>query len=1753
MADDINYQLILTKLEEKLKKYRQWNDTVKVRLINTDIQQLKAYLAHQRATPPNLSRWIRVEDYDRAAISQEQHEVLTGAQTPARAEEPVQAPEESAAPVEPTVDAEPEIAPAAPPVDLWAAARPDWQAVTEGMNTELVPAVQVEEQDETPGDLIFNSADETTEQADSIPVAEDEPAQMVGEAEKKAVEETTGFEDTVTEEVPVAEQFAQAEIVEEAASVVEAAAEPAAAADEVEPEDLNSTFFEPQEPEAIGEVEVTVAESQLEAQPTPEPAYAAPVEPPIEESTQGMASDAEIAAEAAFSGRSDERFQEEIRRIDELKTGNDEGLSEALGICERLLNLEGLSEATRLQLAGQKREVEEERDRRYAGWMEKGRAARKANELDEARKAFSAAYYLTRSEEASNALAELNRQVERKGNETAIRALEYELSIRTDIARLEKAVREAEASWVNGQLPDQLVEPMRKAREAFNNLRAQMGQITTSASLGDLSAAKDAVTKIENLMYGEVKHETFLDPLRGLISIQEALSDGNHRWEDRSREFVSDTHAKVQKSLEDRPDQPEIAESILNLRLFVNGDPTKPQPIHPSVIADLEVDKKNVEEKLAQKRQAQQKVADAGMAANPVEGFRLLLDARDDFPHLSGLDQRLARGWQQALDYLLARIKEKSSNAAWEKDHFNFPAARQALGEAQGLIASWPGKDQPAELKAQSESGTDLAAEITADEYKFKEFNVRYEKVKALEADGRIDEALELLEGLLEDEKYSSDERYKQYTRQDLRALNKKLNASKSAAEKLVLARKAEQEQDWEEARDLTEGLSDPEARDLHQKAADELDILEADRLLHEDQVQPAKKLLDALVNRRPGLRERLQAALEKIRLAVEVTPALQPFYDQAERDARKKGVTEQAGALRKFRHLGGKPLDGEHIPPAWPVYQLSLLTAPARERAAMLADQMRAEFLKGLMEFAAQYQGSQVEPDPQALRVRADQARALREALLLQTEEERAAARWIELKHGMAEAAAIGSTGAWDKAVEMWEELDLIYPLTPLVQEGLQRAYIQQALLRMHGHLDQGEPARALAVLQAAQQRPELIESVEIKFSLALVYERLKDFSKAQEVLKTIRSQDAGIKQQVEERAAHLKREAIIHVALGQADELETQAKAGGVREAARRKLVRGALEALKKALDAGNGNRSNRLGERFNGLYSGEEARLLQTINDEIAKNTAEGNLDALLAIVDLEQLEDLKGIPVGQKNSRKKLAALKGALENLVKFLVREARKLDPDNFDFVDEASQPLYDKTRDTFSKLQIVRGYSKDTLLDSQITRLSTIVSNLERLLKLDEEEQGKTDPWQDAVLEDGRNSSAWRKALATNDFATLERIQRNLEGMQLHQVREVKGFIAKLADVRRAAEHLNNGIADIRLDYKQEKFPAVAEKIIELRDLRSMEDASNLRVLNETLYRQLYEWVSPRLFVHAFDNVTAEGWENVRQDALMREENWSTWNGWVASLKPFLERASAAKNLADQFDVELPWLNAQGVVDTAAALGTLPANARTWLPGLLALQGESKTLEVVNPAGESYPAEFVLGDNLPLTYRMWAWIAALKHVGVAWLLLEGGPARFAELQGALERIDAAAKAAAEVAEPNRKNGKVQPDLPEMLQAELHQDLEIYPVLSKKAAEISKNALVLRGNLRQLRADCLTALQNIYDQINARNGYPIPGEFVIIRRSNDWNNFEARLQLARQIGPATPEEAKTYRINKRPPEDPPSGLQGLLIKIFGGR
>ena len=1752
MADDINYQLILTKLEEKLKKYRQWNDTVKVRLLNADIQQLKAYLAGNRATPPNLSRWIRPEDFRRSALAQEQREIRLAAQSPVQPKESMQPLRESAAPAKPAVEAaddEPEVAPAAPPAELWATPRSDWQTVSGDVAAESVPAVQVEEQDETPGDLMIDSANEFTGQAANIPAAEEKSDRVEVETEE-AVDEKASV--AVAEEEPAEEQFAQTEVVEEAASVMEAAAEPEAAADEVEPEDLNFTSLELQEPEATGEVEVAVAESQPEAEPTPQPAYAAPAEPPMEEPPLAMPSDEELKAEAAYSGRSGERFQEEIRRIDKLKSGSDKELTDALTLCENLVKLPELSSAARFQLSGLKREVEEERDRRYTGWMEKGRTARRANDLIEAGKAFTAANYLLHSEESTNALAELNLQSDRKADEEEKRILAIELAVRTDIGRLEQAVRKAEALNSEGKLDLDLVNKMQEARKAFDEMRTRMQQTsTTIVSLGTITDAKKSIENIEHLFYEE-KQETFLDPIKGLIPIEEALKDANYLWEDLSRDFISNTHSKVEKWLEQYPEQPEIAQTILLQRLFIGGDVNKPQPLHEKVAGELEADRKKIDRILGQKRQAQQKVADAGMAANPVEGYRLLLDARDDFPHLSGLDQRLARGWQQALDYLLARIKEKSNNAAWEKDHFNFAAARQSLSEAQGLIASWPGKDQPEELKAQSQSGTALAAEITADEYKFKEFNVRYEKVKALEADGRINEALELLEGLLEDEEYSSDERYKQYTRQDLRALNKKLNASKSAAEKLELARKAELEQDWEEVRDLTEGLPGDEAYNLHTLASDELDIHEAARLLHEDQVAKAKKLLDALVNRRPALRERLQAELEKIRLAVEATPALQPFYDQAERDARKKGVTEQAGALRKFRHLGGKPLDGEHIPPAWPAYQLSLLTAPARERAAVLAEQMRAEFLKGLMEFSSHHQGSQVEPDPQALRVRADQARALREALLLQTEEERAAARWIELKHGMAEAAAIGSAGAWDKAVEMWEELDLIYPLTPAVQEGLKRAYIQQALLRMNGHLDQGEPDKALTVLQAAQQRPELIESVEIKFGLARVYERLKDFAKAQEVLKTIRSQDAGVRQQVEEQVAHLKREAIIHAALGQADELERQAKAGGVKEIARRKLVRGALEALKKALDAGNGNRSRRLEERFNALYRGEEARLLQTINDEIAKNTAEGNLDALLAMVDLEQLEDLKGIPAGQKNSRKKLAALKkGTLENLVKYLVREARKLDPnpDNFDFVDEAAQPLYDKARDAYSKLQIVRGYSKDALLEERIARLSTIVSNLERLLKLDEDEQGKVNSWQDAVLEDGRNSTIWTKALATNDFAKLDQIQRNLEGMQLHQVGEVKAFILKLADVKRAAEHLNNGIADIRLEYRQEKFQAVAEKIVELRDLRSMEDASDLRMLNETLYRQLYDWVSPRLSVHTFDNATADGWENVRQDALNREENWSIWNRWVELLKPYLEQASAAKNLADQFDVELPWLNAQGVVDTAAACETLPPNARTWLPGLLALQGESKTLEVINPAGESYQAEFVLGDNLPLTYRMWAWVAALKHVGIVWLLLEGGPARFEELQGALKRIDAAAKTAVEVCEPNRKNGKVQADLPETLAAELLQELESYPVLSKKAAEIYNKVLDLRGKAREMRADCLARLQDVYAQIKVRDAYPLPGDFVKFQRSRDMSGFETRLQQARQIGPANREEAKTYLINKNWWEThakPRSWIQRLL-------
>ncbi len=1706
MADDINYQLILTKLEEKLKKYRGWNDTVKVRMLNADIQQLKAYLNHQRGTPPNLSRWLRPEDYRRTALLQEQIEAQSSAQPPIRIVETVEPEEQQSG------ESSPQNEPPAAPTD-WVA-EDGSSAADEAPTVEDV--VPVEEEPQQP-----NSEEIETAEVARISIAEaahpveEEP----GQSEQEGGEIVTEVQTPATEEIQPA--FEEIEEMPPADAVHPVAEEPP------QPEESEEGVVEVTEVPAVDVVQVdshvTEESSTVELEPLVEE----------DEQQQPLPSAEEIVAEAEISGRSSEHFQEEISRIDAMISGTDKELTGALLNCEGLWKVPDLSEAGRMQLGSLKREAEEERDRRYASWMEKGRTARKDDKLEEARQAFSAAYQLTKSNEAANAIAELNLQADRKISELASRSLESELIVRTDIGRLEKAVREAEALIIAGQLPDRLLDIVQKARADFDDMRNRMNQITTSAAIGDLSKAFSGVQEIQKLI--DAKQATFIDRLGNSVPIQDALLDANRLWEDRSREFVSDSHIKIEKWLKERPDQPEIALSILNLRLFVKGDVNKPQPIHDSVKEDLEVDKKEIDLRLALKKQAQEFVDASGLAENPIRAFDLLLKAHDTFPFLEGLSSKTDRSRRQAIEYLTVLVGEQINSAIWEKDHFNFSMARQAIEKARSLVTSWPDIQCPDELKAQSDHCLALATQITADEHKFKEFSRRFDEVKKLEEDGEITRALEQLEDLLEDEEYSGDERYKQYTRQDLRALNKKLNASKSSTEKLEKAHVAISEQDWEVVRDLTDGLAEDEAKTLHAQAVDELRIQEAFRLLHEDQIGKAKKIMEALTNHHPEQRERLQAELEKIRQAVEATPAFQALYDQADRDARKKGVTEQAGALRLFRYLGGKPLDSERIPSSWPAYRLSLLTAPARERAAALGEQMRASFLADLVAFYRQHQANKSEPGASDRRIRAAEARALREALLLQTEEERVAARWIELKHGISEAEAMGAADTWDKAVAMWEELDLIYPLTPAVQEGLRRAYIQQALLRMHGALDQGHPNQALTVLQTAQQRSELIDSVEIKFGLSEVYEKLKEFTKAQDVLKTIRSRDAVVTAEIAKRGEHLKREAAIHQALEQADDLEAQAKAAGVRETARRKLVRGALEALKAAQDASNGDRSRRLDNRFNDLYRDEELHLLETVDVEVTKRTPEGNLQALLAIVDLEQLEDLKGISAAKKNSRKKLAALKGALEGLVTKLIRDARKLDPnpDNFDFISDWAAPLFEKVNDLRSKLQIVSEYSHDSRLDDQISRLSNISANLARLLKKEDDAGIQHDSWQDAVLEDGRNSSAWQKALATNDFSILERVQRNLEAMRLQQVYEVKYFIDKLAEVKQVAEYLNNGISEIRVNHHKEEYHEVIEKIDGLRERSLMDEGPNLEIVDDDMYSQIYTWVSLRLSVHVSrTNTMIKDWSEVRKDAEQCEGNYIAWSKWIENIESHMKRATAAINLAQQFELELPWGNAQAVVDCAANLGALPANSNRWLSRLVAFQTEDGALEVFNPASESFKAEFLSGDYAPLTYRLWSWIAALKYVGIARLMLEGGPGRFEEVSKAIEKIDASAAYASQETQPKRVDGKSEPDLGEVLQAEMVEELENFPVLSKKALAISNSALTARGNIRQLFQNCVEKLKDIYNQIDSLNGYPLPGEFAILQKSKEWKRFEGRLQEARKIGPANRFEANTYRIYK---------------------
>lgn len=1166
----------------------------------------------------------------------------------------------------------------------------------------------------------------------------------------------------------------------------------------------------------------------------------------------------------------EQQFQKMLKDMRaKLESKEDRQLVEALVQAKSLASRKELSPTDLAELNSLIIKLQDELNLRLKAILDEGDRARENNLLDKADAAYRKALQLDPENlHVNQGLKALQLQQGAILNQEKIRDLRFRLRNREDIEILEEAVREAEAYQDEGLLPGDLLQLAQEARRFYDKTRREHGEITTQMRYGTLSESKNAVTRLQNLRRSGATKK-IKDPVSGFTGITQSLEEANYFWEQRSRELVEYTITKINKYL---PARPLIAKDIYG-RALQEEDPRThkiiDRPFYGSALDVLREKETEIREHLEHMRQAESLLEQATKEKDDlVAAFRTTLRARDTFPYLVGINEQVERARLSAISYLVTMADSAMTMAKADLSNYIFGKARQGVSGAKILLRTWPEKQLPDDLTRKLEELDELDQQITLQESQRGEFLGFIEEIKEKR---KVPQSLPLAFKLLAS--LDDDPRFNHYP--EMRTITLDMDDFRGVDDQLAAAREAASKADWERVERLTKDKIDTlqeeelrhEFRELYDRAVLEMQLARAVSYLEKDEIFEANKIFSRLADSSSKftkeVNERYSHEIDLIREAIQhpAAKALEGFLKTADAEADKKGFNEKLRALRMYRYLSGENITPEE---GWPPHRLSLATAPARKKAMELAEAIRSENLPKLAEWQKVAATKSLKPDD--LKRWASVARKVREAGLLHSEEEREVVRWFEIGSGEQNGQEAEQRGDWDRAVQIWKNLDTSYPLTPQVQQRLHQARIQQAVQKVQSLIAQGKPDSALQVLEQLQEEPAFLREGLIHLAFAEAYGANQQYGEAYKALQRAERDEQMVKKASEIRQRYQRDQAITEA-------LDKSKQAATMREAI---LI--LQEAQKNPRVGGSG----RLVHQANTLYTDEKRRLNKRISEELDKNTYDGKMDALIALFDLRGLEELMMVADQDSAVLPQIQTLADDFRDIARKLIKDGRV-----FNLEGKHVQDAYDELKEIIARFDVFERVVKktDQKMGEEVEQIRSLrpqktqlLERLERLIEL---------------LAEIRKEEKWSLALDKGDFREIEGYQAQIHSLELSGLIEPQEFDQKLHEWKGLYEYLAQKILAIKDAFSiQEDFQQVQTKLIRLsKRPDSLPNISRFIQVQQGEYQQIYERMGRKLLIADLYGPDLAGWDSVKRAAEERGAEAAKWQAWSEEVKGGIDR----------------------------------------------------------------------------------------------------------------------------------------------------------------------------------------------------------------------------------------------------------------------
>ena len=1377
------------------------------------------------------------------------------------------------------------------------------------------------------------------------------------------------------------------------------------------------------------------------------------------------------------------RFLDGVTSIQKLiDQGSGEQLLNALSLCEQLNQVENLDADEKAKVKSLKTQAQFQLQQMITDALNMGDHAMNDGDINAARTAYKKALDFSqgKNERAEAALLELSKKEESRISDDQLIALKLKLANNDGGPELEEGVREGESLIAEGRLPDDLVELVRKARERFDEIRTRSHQITTNMHFGNLEQSYQSISELEALIFkGQmVTYDAVIEDYR---KTHEVLDEARTIWRDRSLEAVQYAFSNIDRYLKEH--KPRIAKNILDRARLDAGDPPQPRPFHEDAIRKLDEKTDEIDRIIEKLDQAEALVSRSEKEVDSINSLKYLLEAQELWPSIDLLEIKLQNTRQTAISSMCTKIEDCIRDAKSAITYHKFDNARKEVSRANTLAARWPQPEKPNEIKALLNVCQDLKDQIQKEEKTFNEFN---ESVKKIREYKKQKEQHRLAFNLLD--KMKREKRYKSYP--ELNILISEMDPLRGLNEQLNEAKIAEQEQDWERVKNISKNLIDladgeiaADAMKLLAKADTEIKLIMIRDLVNQNDFITADTIITPLLSDRPEISSRIAEEIAVIEQVKNDSVAINELFGEASRDARKEGVKERCDALKIFRYIGG---DRSFKAQEWPEYKLSTRTVEARNRAYELSEELRMELLPDLETFYSERNKQKLDADQ--LKLLADKVSVLREANLLESEEERAMVRWVEILQAKNEAEVYIKNDNWADAERLWEGLQTQYPRNPVVFENLKTAQIKYALQNAMKLVEQEKVKEALEFLWNKQRQEGLLQSDEIRLAIADIYKGQEHFEQALDIIQNTKWGDHTL-----DEATKIK-----STILGEVRIRKILNEVAGCRE------ENNVIKALTLLIECRNDvqvGESNRLNNLFEEIKNQQINQYLEIINTELEKLTTDSKIQSMITLVDLKNLEDIIGLDEEARNSNEVIDKidLHETIPNVAENLVKQATQFSMMKM-WANDAlreSESIRDRMRGLD---EVVRTYNieRDDLhknYKAAQERIANVASKLQFLI------DSLTPTFTDGI---------WNSAIISGDFDELDRINNKITNLELSEIEDVIRFKLKINELKYLINYCYKGIRDIRKFYIEEEFGEVVEKIKKLYVMPEyMESGIQFTQIDEEDYHNLYELISPRLRIFGFEQKEdLVGWGQVKDDALEHENNYRLWKKWGEECASIVTKSNVARELASHFNNILPWDHeTHSLFNEANNKGATSSVINIICPQLFSFESSKKSINIENEKSETYKVDIYSGRPLPYIYQKWAWENAVHILNKVLLMITSGPDEL---------------------------GLDQPTMSEKAKN------------AKNVGESGKDMII--DNISEVKKE----INDIEQTINSHGGFPQQKDFDFRFKNKDFTGIRKLIDVAILIGPESIGQAKLikgYQAILR--QHTQKEQQSFIKKIFG--